>query len=327
MNDKPGVAEETRLKVKSVAEKLNYIPNNIARSLVTRRTHSIGLIVADISEPFFSTLAKIIQDAVNAVGYRLILCNSDNKPVKENSCLDLLLESGVDGIVMVPCSAENGPRISSISLPIVFLDCFIPGSHISYVGIDNENAGYTVTEHFIKMGHRRIACVAGPKGATSSELRIRGWMKALRTNGLPVNDLYLKHTDWSVESGFSAAREIFSLKDLPTAVFVMGDMSAIGVFEALNEKNIQVPDDVAIVGFDDIQFSRFFKVPLSTVRQPMSDLGNQAAQILVEAIRSRHLRQITERKEPVEVILKPELIIRDSCGYSKQQSTLTVDKK
>jgi DNA-binding LacI/PurR family transcriptional regulator len=312
LNEKPGVRGETRLRVMSVMEKLNYVPNNIARSLVTKVSKSIGLIVADISELFFGTYARIIQNAVNREGYRLILYNSDNRPDKEGSSLDSLSENGVDGIIMVPCSEENAGKISRMGIPVVFLDSYVPGVDASYVGVHNEEAGRRATEHLIRLGHKRVACVTGPRGFSSSEERIRGYRKALDAHGITFNDLFLRHTDWTVDGGFDAANQLLCLKAVPTALFVTGDTCALGALKAVYGEGLRVPEDIAIVGFDDMMFSAFLKVPMTTVRQPMKALGEQAVKLLFEKIRSNNAA--SSRR----VILQTRLIVRESCGFRTQ---------
>jgi DNA-binding LacI/PurR family transcriptional regulator len=316
LNNKPGVSDATRLKIQSVAEKLNYKPSNIARSLVTKKTRSVGLIIPDISEVFYGTLAKIIQDALNEDGYRLILCNSESNPEKEASCLDLLTESGADGIIMVPCSINNAEKILNIMLPTVFLDSFIEGMNVSHVGIDNEKAGYRVTEILIGLGHSRIACIAGPAGFSSSNARIRGYQRALKGSRISANDLYIKYTDWTVEGGFRATKELICLKDTPTAIFVTGDTCAIGVFEALFKSGLHVPGDIAVIGFDDMKFSSFLKVPLTTVRQPMRDMGTEAVLLLLKQIAAG------EGAGRKETILDTEIVIRESCGSKNKKNLL-----
>lgn len=311
LNKKSGVSEKTRLRVQSVAEKLNYIPSDVARSLVTRKTKSVGLLVPNIAEIYFGTLARTIQDALNIGGYTLILCNSDNRYDKERDCLDFLIEKNVEGIIMVPRGNGNIDKIMSIRVPVVFIDSYMENVDISYVGVNNEQAGYNATEHLIKFGHRRIACITGPIGFNSSEERILGYKRALEDAGIEFNNLFLKYTDWTVEGGFQATKEIFSLARKPTAVFVTGDTCAIGVFEALYGEGYSIPDDVSVVGFDDMKFSPFLKVPLTTVRQPISQLGNCAVGLLFEKINSEN------RSESKKIILDTELVIRESCGFNR----------
>ena len=308
LNKKSGVSEKTRLRVQSVAEKLNYIPSHIARSLVMKKTRSVGLIVPDIAEVYYGTLARIIQDAMSNRAYTTLIFNSDNRYEKEKEGLDFLVEKNVDGIIMVPRGNGNLERVKNIRVPVVFVDSYIENLAISYVGVDNERAGYIATEHLIKLGHRRIACITGPPGFNSSEERIVGYKRALADAGIEFNGLFLKHTDWTVEGGFQATEEIFSLETRPTAIFVTGDTCAIGVFEALLGKGYRIPKDVSIVGFDDMKFSPFLKVPLTTVRQPIHQLGNFAVELLLGMIDSNNI------SEPKRIILDTELVIRESTA-------------
>jgi LacI family transcriptional regulator len=319
LNKKPGVSEKTRIRVQSVAEKLNYIPSNVARSLVTKKTRSIGLIVSDIAEAFFGTLARIIQDSVNEENYSLILCNSDERSDKERDCLDFLVEKAVDGIIMTPSDSENRSnieKVESVAIPIVFVDSYLKNTKISFVGVDNERAGYTATNHLIKLGHQRIACITGPARFSSSDERILGYRRALQAAEIVFDDLLVKHTDWAVEGGYQATRELLSLRDRPTAIFVTGDTCAIGVFKALDNEELSVPDDVAIVSFDDMKFAPFLKVPLTSVKQPLKELGQSAVKLLFERLGADGYKGYKK------VILKTELLIRESCGYRRKYATL-----
>jgi LacI family transcriptional regulator len=309
LNNKPGVSEEKRTRVLGVAEKINYIPNNAARSLVTKKTKSVGVIVPDISEVFYGVLARAVQDGLGEQQYSMILCNSDNKPEKESDTFSFLIEKGVDGIIMVPGTSANVEELRKRRLPVVFVDRYAEGIEASYVGIDNERAGYETTMHFLRLGHRRIGCVSGPMGATSSEERIHGYKRALSDKGVAFDRLIVKESDLTVEGGYGAAREMIALKDTPTALFVMGDTCAIGVYKALDEMRMVIPDDIAIIGFDDMPFSPYLTVPLTTVRQPIRELGRASVELLFETIRSKN------RNQKRKVILSSELIVRDSCGF------------
>jgi LacI family transcriptional regulator len=313
LNEKAGVKDETRIKVLSIAEKLDYVPSSIARSLVTKKTKSIGVIVPDISEVFYGALARIIQDSLSEEGYSMILCNSDNKSAKESMYLGFLKEKGVDGIIMVPGTNKNADKIKTMNTRIVFVDRYMKGIDINYVGIDNEKAGFEITEHLIKLGHKRIGCIAGPRGATSCEERIDGYKKALEQHGMEFHKFLIRHCDLTVEGGFSATEELLSQRNMPTAIFVMGDTCAIGVFNALAQENLRIPEDISIVGFDDMKFSSFLMVPLTTVSQPMEDLGKTAVQLLFDELKSNG------KHVPRNIILNTKLIIRKSCGYEKMQ--------
>ena len=309
LNDKPGVSEEKRMRVLGVAKKLNYIPSNVARSLVTKKTKSVGVIVPDISEVFYGVLARAVQDELSAQHYSMVLCNSDNRPEKESGALSFLIEKGVDGIIMVPGTSANVEELKKRRVPVVFVDRYAEGIEASYVGTDNERLGYETTKHFIRMGHSRIGCISGPSGATSSEERISGYRRALSEDGIKYDRLIIKESDLSVEGGYRAAREMIALKEMPTALFVMGDTCAIGVYKALEEENLAIPGAVAVIGFDDMPFAPFLKVPLTTVKQPIREFGRISVELLFDTIRSKNHNQ----KE--KVILSSELIIRESCGF------------
>lgn len=312
LNDKPGVSEETKIRVLGVVEKLNYLPSSIARSLVTKRTISIGLVVPDISDIFYAQLGKIIQNTVSRKRYSMILCNSENNPEKEAAYLDFLKDKRVDGIIMVPGSSTNSTKVEQIDVPVVFVDRYMKGVDISYVGVDNETGGYEATKHLIKLGHERIGCICGPEGASSSEDRIAGYKKALAESGIELDEVLLRKSDWTIEKGFFATKELLSLKATPTAIFTTSDICAIGVFDALAREGLKIPEDIAVVGFDDIKFAPYLKVPLTTVRQPIEDLGKISAKWLLEKLSSK------KKSSSQKVVLNTKLIVRESSGFKKQ---------
>ncbi len=308
LNGKPGVSDEVRTRVLGVAKKLDYVPNSIARSLVTKETKSVGVVVPDISEMYFGMMARAIQDRLNGQHYSMILCNSDNGHEKEKEALEFLVAKGVDGIIMVPCMRSRLEQLKHLDVPFVFVDQYAEGTEASYVGIDNERAGYEATAHLIRLHHRRIGCITGIKGATSSEGRFAGHRKALEEAGILFDPVIVRESDLNVEGGYRAARELIALKDMPTAIFVMGDTCAVGVYKALDEAGLSIPESVAIIGFDDMPFAPYLKVPLTTVKQPIRDMGQVAVDLLFDQFKEKNGQ--TKRK----VILSSELIIRESCG-------------
>lgn len=309
-NDKPGVSEITRLRVMSVIEKVNYRPNSVAWSLVTKKTKSIGVITPDVGEIFYGTLVKHIQYAISSHHYSMVLCISDNNAEKEGRYLDFLIEKGVDGIIMVPTSINSVPRIEGIDIPVVFVDRYIRGVNVSYVGIDNEKAGYNATRHLIGIGHRYIGFISGPSGESTSEDRLLGYRRALEEAGLSINSMFIKYTDWSLQQGFQTTKELLSLKIRPSAVVVMGDTCALGVINAVKDEGLKIPEDMALISFDDLIFASFLEVPLTTVRQPVEQLGRACVELFFEQVQSK------EKPRSRKIVLDTELIIRKSCGFN-----------
>ncbi len=308
LNGKPGVSDEIRTRVLGVAKKLNYVPNSIARSLVTKETRSVGVVLPDISEMYFGMMARAVQDWLNKQHYSMILCNSDNDYEREDEALEFLVAKGVDGIIIVPCMGFKLERLSNWNGALVFMDQYAEGIAASYVGIDNEKAGYEATQHLIKLHHSRIGCITGITGATSSEARLAGYKMALAEAGIAFDPLIVRESDLNVEGGYQAARELIALKNMPTAIFVMGDTCAIGVYRALDEAGLAIPDAVAVVGFDDMPFAPYLRSPLTTVKQPIREMGEMAVDLLFEQIKAKAY------PETRKVILGSKLIIRESCG-------------
>lgn len=316
LNGKPGVSGKVRARVLDIAKELAYVPNEIARSLVMKETRSVGVVIPDISEMYFGILARAIQERLDEQHYSVILCNSENERAKESEALKLFVAKGVDAIIMVPCIKSMMEQLQYLKLPLVFVDQYVEGMEASYVGIDFLRAGYEATAHLIRLHHRRIGCITGIRGATGSELRMVGYRKALAEAGIPFDPAIIRECDLNVQGGYRAARELITLKvQIPTAIFVMGDTCAIGVYKALDEAGLSIPESVAIVGFDDMPFAPYLKVPLTTVSQPIRDIGFIAVDLLFDQIRTK------DKQEKRKVILSAELIIRESCGWRRAYST------
>lgn len=307
INDRPDVADETRQRVKRVIEELDYQPSAVARSLASRETRILGLITADFADYFFTQAIVGAEAEARQAGYHIILGSTERNLEDEPEYLRLLTEREVDGILFARPSTEGDSHhvLSMLrgDVPIVTTAYSIPGEALMVVDIDNEEGGRQATQCLIGAGHRDIALIAGPPGWRSVSARTAGHLRALLDAGLTYNPARTDQGDWSYESGYLAMHRLLA-KDTPfTALFAHNDRMAIGAMRALREAEHRIPQDVAVVGYDDIPAAAYCYPPLTTVHQPMQEVGRLAVRLLIRMIHDPTL----ERKE---TLLSPWLIGR-----------------
>lgn len=307
LNNKYGVKPDTRDRILAVARASGYTPNGIARGLVKKRTHSIGLIIPDISNPFFPEVARGVEDSAREKGYNVFLCNTNYDSSTEHHYIQLLVEKRVDGIILASGFQESAPQDfeSIVAMPIVSLCTRFENVRNSFVVIDNERGGFIATKHLIEQGYTAIGFI-GDKGDELAEgQRYRGYRQAMAKFNLPIEERYVLAGDLKMETGHKIIKRMIEAHDLPQAFFVENDLMALGVIQGIKESRLEVPDDIAVVGFDDITFAAFPEISLTTVRQPKYEMGKLAADILLDHISKGP--QVHKR-----YILEPELIIRSS---------------
>ncbi|MBC8265075.1 MAG: LacI family DNA-binding transcriptional regulator [Anaerolineales bacterium] len=308
LNETRFVSEELRQRVYQTIEELNYRPDAIARSLRRRKTRNIGMIVPDISYPFLAEVARGVGSAGLELGYNVILCDSDGDLEREAEYIELLQEKKADGIVFVAASESSGHVQALIEqeMPVVVCDRELPGMEVDTVIADNVGSGYQATEHLIELGHRRIGCIAGPQVLEVSTKRVEGYKRALEQHGIPLSEELVVRGNFRSRGGYEAMWELLALDEPPTAVFACNDLMAIGAICAASQKRLRIPQDVAIVGCDDIALASFTNPSLTTVAQPKHEMGTAAVEMLVERIRDKS-------RPPTRRLLPTELVLRDSC--------------
>jgi len=274
------VSTETRVRVKRAIEQLGYRPDGIARSLRTSRTHMIALIIPDITNPFYPILSRGLEHAIDVGGYRAFICSSDGDTERELDFLAEVCDRRVDGIVLdsFHLTVEDVRAITGNDVPVVWIGGTHPG--VDSVQPDDERGAFEATTHLLERGHREIAMIDGPEGSGTS--RREGYLRALSRAGLtPVPEEPLR-SDWTRNAGANALPRILSASPRPTAVFCSNDRTAIGVIDAAHELDLSVPDDLAVVGFDDIEEAAMTTPPLTTVRNPAFETGQAAGTLLTE---------------------------------------------
>lgn len=311
LNNRPSkISEETKKKVVEAAKELNYSPNQLAVGLITKRTQTLGLIVSDISNIFFSILAKGVEQACQKEGWSVVLCNSWDLHERDMELIGVLTSRGVDGIIYCMSSdsdektaKESYALLKKYNVPYIEIDSDYAGGAKHNVFFDNEKGGYLAARHLIENGHRRIACITGPNGPRYRSGRIEGYRKALAEAGIPYDPELLVEGDYTMESGIRAVDQLCG-KDF-TGLFAFNDMMAFGAFKAFRERGIYVPKDISLVGYDDVPLCELLEVPLTSVKQPIYEMGITAARNMIRYIE-------TGGGEDTNVCFAPELMERKS---------------
>jgi LacI family transcriptional regulator len=306
------VSDELRERVLAAMRELDYEPNAAARMLTLKRSNTIGLIVSDIRNPFFASVARGVEDVAQEHGYTVVLCNSDEDVVKETICLKALKTGQVDGVLLASAGPAHSylTRLIHAGFPVVLVDRELPDLGVPAVLLDNEGAAYNAVRHLIARGHERIGMVGGRPSISTTTERIAGYQRALREAGLEADSRLLISGQSTSEGGARATNALLDLEGPPTAIFSGNNLMSIGALQAIVSRGLSVPDDVALAGFDDFPFpwSDAFRPHLTTVAQPTYELGRRAADILVELLRG-------SRSEPAQrVVLDGKLVIRESSA-------------
>jgi LacI family transcriptional regulator, galactose operon repressor len=310
VNHKGDVSETTRRRVLEAIERLGYRPSGIARGLATRRTGTLGLVVPDVANPFFAEVARGVEHVAYAEGYNVFLCNTDEDPEREVAVLNSLEEKRVDGIVLCSSRLENEDlRLVVDSHPAVVLvnrRLSGAGEQVRAVLVDDVLGGRLAAGHLVSRGHRAIGLLAGPEGSRSGRCRLQGYQAILEAAGVQLDADWVMGCAPVAEAGRKAAHVLLRTRPELTALLCYNDLVAVGVLRAATELGRSVPDDLAMVGFDDIPLAALVTPPLTTCRIPRYELGVRAVKLLLAQIRE-------DSTGPEEIILQPELVVRESA--------------
>ncbi len=311
INNTRYVSDSVREKVNEAMEIVGYQPNALARSLRRGKTHTIGLILPDSSNPFFAEVGRVIEDEAYHAGYSVVLCNTEGDSEKESRYVTVLTEKQVDGIIFLAEGERSEPLelLLNHKMAVVLVDEEVPTyqADVDVVVTDNYGGGYKATEHLIQLGHRRIACIAGPSPVNLSANRIKGYRDALEHHDIGYDPALVLPGDFHQGTGYAQTRKFLSLPDRPTAIFACNDLMAMGALKAAFEMGFSVPNDLAIVGFDDIDFASFTIPSLTTISQPKDQMGRLAVQLLTD-------RMTNPDHQYRHTCLDTQLIVRASCG-------------
>ncbi len=308
------VSEDTARRVTAAAAKLGYRPNPVARSLRTRRSHTVGVLIPDLNNPLFPPIVRGLEDKLAAAGYVALIGNTDADASRERLLFEQMRARHVDGFVLATATLHDRllAEAASADVPVVLMNRLSQDYNFPSVSVDNEQGFRMAVNHLARLGHTRIAHIAGPQEASTGVNRLRGFKDGMAAHGLEViEDLIAYAGRYTVEEGTRCTRELLAADGGFTAVAASNDMLAVGCYAALDELGLQCPDDISVIGFNDMPFIDRLRPPLTTVRFPHYQLGTEAAQLLLE--------RIGEREGPVKILyLAPELIVRGSVARPAQ---------
>jgi LacI family transcriptional regulator len=310
VNNNPNVKPQTRKKVFEAIERLGYRPNAVARGLASKKTTTVGVVIPDISNAIFAEVARGIEDIANMYHYNIILCNADKKKEKEIRVVNTLLEKQVDGLLFMggTVTEEHVRAFRTSSVPIVLCATTSEEESIPSVDIDHELAAFEAVSMLVENGHKRIAMISGTlQDPANGYMRFQGYKRALETAGLPVSDDYIRVGNYRYESGLEVAKYFLEMKERPTAIFTATDEMAIGAIHTIQDAGLRVPDDISVISVDNIRMASMVRPLLTTVAQPMYDIGAVSMRLLTKLINKE---QVTDFK----VILPHYIIQRKSVA-------------
>lgn len=309
LSNKQFVHEDIRKRVLMAVEELGYHPSRVARSLRISRSNTIGLLVADFRNPFYTSLVHSIENIAYDHQYNLFLCNSDEEPEKEAKYVDLMLSENIAGVIIMPVIETDNSckKLIAANIPVVALDRRLLDSDVDTVVLANASATIDLVNHLVDDGHRRIGAILGTSNSTTGRERLEGYTQALRVKGIPLLQQYIRKGVPNEINGHRFMMDLLNLPEPPTAVVVGNNVLTLGCLRAIREKRLDIPDDIALVAFDEMEWSSLFEPPITVISQPTHEMGHRAADLLFDRIRnSSRLVQ--------EVVLQGTLFIRRSCA-------------
>jgi len=309
LNETRPVSPEARARVLAAVEEIGYLPSAVARSLRKSETKIVGVLVPNVQNPFFAELVCGVEECCRLSGYSVLICNSDNDPRHQQDYMRTLLEKRVDGLLLSSAGDDQAlARIFKMArVPAVTVDRLVPGVRGDRVAVHNLQGARLAVEHLLALGHRRIACISGPREFEVSRERVEGWRRAHAEAGVGVDETLIVESDYSSPGGYAATRALLDGARGVTAVFASNDMMAVGALRAAAERGLKLPQQLSVVGFDNIELSRYVFPALSTAGVPIRELGAEAGRVLIERIENpaAALR---------DILLTPNLIARESTA-------------
>ena len=298
------ISEATRKNVLDIVEREGYIPNGIAKSLRIKNTKTIGIIMPDVMNLFFSELARGVEDAAEKKGYSVILCNSDNKESKEEKYIQILQEKMVDGIILTASENSVKRSLRRRKIPMVLLDRDISTDEkVGRITVDNEEGTYNATKLLIEKGCKNIGFISSNKSTKSSAQRLQGYENAILESKINFDKNKIFLQNYTIETGYKGTVSLLEKTNID-GICCGNDLIAIGAIKALKERGIKIPQDVKVIGFDDISISKYMDPPLTTIRQPIYEMGEEAVGMLIDVINNKEME--------MSKVLKTELIVRET---------------
>lgn len=307
VNNNGYVSKETRRRVEAAVIELDYIPNALGPSLRSKRTQTLALVLSDITNPFWTTVARGVEDTANKHGYHIIIGNTDESAEKQEEYLLFLMKKQVDGFLLVPASSRSIGTLQKRRVPFVVLDRSIPDGKIDSVRGDSVGGAYTLTQHLLQLGHRHIVVIAGPEHVSTAYHRVEGYLQALTEAGLEGGQ-QIYWGEYNQQTGYEFTQQALESKSRPTAIFATNNFIAIGAMRALREAGLRVPEDMSVVAFDDLPQAITIDPFFTVASQPSYEMGQKATSLLLERLGENTL------EAPQEIVFPVEIIIRKSSG-------------
>ena len=311
INGRAGVDEETQRRVEQAIEALDYVPNRIARGLISQKTATIGLIVPDVVNPFFSPVVRGAETTARKAGYRVLLCNSEGDLRLERAYIEDLVSHRVEGLLLAPASDHSRHSVFPLlrrGFPLVLLDRALPDTDCDLIVSDSAAGARRLVEHLIAVGHREIAHVTDADDTSTGRERLRGYGEALAAAGIEYRDELVFRTTVDRIGGYRATQQILALERMPTAIFTVNNMTVVGAMQALRERGLSVPQDMGLVCFDDVEHLAVLSPFLTVIDQPAETFGSLGAQLLLERISGK------AGSRSRRIVLQTDLVVRNSCG-------------
>jgi len=314
INNSGYISQATREKVEAAIAELGYVPNVLARGLRSKRTNTLALVMTDITNPFFTLIARGVEDAASEAGYTVIFCNTDEAESEEEKYANILAQKQVDGVLLVPArsNSKSVTFFQSNDIPVVLLDRRVPGVDVDVVHCDSVQGSCDLVKLLIDLGHTRIIAISGPEGVSTADDRVAGYRQAMEDAGLPEN-CQVFNGNFTQDSGYDLTRQAMEQSITPTAIFGANNFISIGILKALRDFDMRVPEDVAVVGFDDLPTSLIVDPYLTVAAQPAYEMGQKATELLIDRISGR------APSDPQQVALPIEIIVRQSTGSKLSQ--------
>ncbi len=301
------ISQKKADEIRSVAQELNFSPNALARSLRTRQTLTIGLVIPDISNPFFASIARYVERECRKIGYSVILADTEESTELEIESISVLKSRHIDGMIISPVgqSVEHLEALYAEGVPIVVIDRYVEGSILPFVVSDNYNGAKCAVRHFIDRGHRIIACIQGLPYTSPNTDRIKGYRDALEQSGIAFDDTLIVGDSFGEENGYLETKLLLKRTPQPTAIFAVSNLISLGALKALKEEHVSIPDDISIVAFDEQPYHNYLATPMTTIAQPIADMGQIAIKMLYKQIKS-------DTKVDHGIVLPTHLLVRQS---------------
>lgn len=316
INNHSEISPETRARILETAERMNYRPNQFARALTTNRSYLLGVVVPDLMHSYFAEICRGIESVAKPLGYQNLICSTDEDAASEEDELEALLPR-TDGLIVassaLPTETKFYRRLTRERAKLVLIDRQLEGVKCPMVTTDDVKVGLLATNHLIGLGHRRVGHLKGT-AASTAQMRFEGYKKALLKNRIPFDASLVRECGFTEEDGYRSMKEWLTSNDAPSAIFAANDPAAIGAMTAINERGLRIPDDVAIVGGGNIHYGDMLRVPLTTVAWSTSEMGQNAARLLVAMVEGK------KRPKETHIIVEPELVVRESCGAARAVS-------